>query len=54
MTLQEFAVHYHREWNHQGLGNVLIDGPGAQPITGRVYRRKRTGGILSYYYRSAA
>jgi hypothetical protein len=29
-TLQEFAVHYHRERNHQGLGNELIDRPTAQ------------------------
>jgi putative transposase len=56
-TLQEFALHYHGERNHHGLGNVLIDrgdGPDAQPAHGSVYRRRRVGGILSYYYRSAA
>ena len=26
-TLQEFVTHYHRERNHQGLANELIDGP---------------------------
>jgi hypothetical protein len=25
-TLHEFATHYHRERNHQGLANELIDG----------------------------
>jgi transposase InsO family protein len=53
-TLQEFATHYHHERNHQGLGNELIDAPVAQQRTGPVRRRQRVGGILSYYYRSAA
>ena len=47
-TLHEFATHYHRERNHQGLAN-----PALRP-TGAVRRRQRMGGILSYYYRSAA
>jgi putative transposase len=53
-TLQEFALHYHRERNHQGLGNELIDRSTAQRSGGPVRRRQRVGGILSYYYRSAA
>jgi transposase InsO family protein len=53
-TLDEFAVHYHRERNHQGLGNELIDRPTAQRPIGPVRRRRRVGGVLSYYYRSAA
>jgi transposase InsO family protein len=52
-TLAEFVVHYHRERNHQGLGNELIDGIGTQPRSGRVRRRHRIGGLLSYYYRAA-
>ena len=28
-TLREFVTHYHRERNHQGLANELIDGPAA-------------------------
>jgi putative transposase len=52
-TLAEFVVHYHRERNHQGLGNELIDGIGVQPRSGRVRRRQRIGGLLSYYYRAA-
>ena len=53
-TLKEFVTHYHRERNHQGLGNELIDGLAAQRLIGTVRRRQRVGGILSYYYRSAA
>jgi transposase InsO family protein len=52
-TLAEFVVHYHRERNHQGLGNELIDGVGGQHPRGRVWRRQRVGGLLSYYYHAA-
>jgi hypothetical protein len=41
------------ERNHQGLGNELVDGIGVQPHSGRVLRRQRIGGLLSYYYRAA-
>ena len=53
-TLHEFATHYHRERNHQGLANELIERPVAQRPTGVIHRRQRVGGVLSYYYRSAA
>jgi transposase InsO family protein len=52
-ALTDFVVHYHRERNLQGLGNELIDGVGVQPQNGRVRRRQRVGGLLSYYYRAA-
>ncbi len=52
-ALADFVVHYHRERNHQGLGNELIDGEG-QHSSGHVRRRQRMGGLLSYYYRAAA
>jgi hypothetical protein len=52
--LREFVAPYHRERNHQGLANELIDGPPAERRSGAVRRRQRVGGILSYYYRSAA
>jgi putative transposase len=54
-AISQFMVHYHAERNHQGLGNRLL-----QPIstTARlgepVQRRRRPGGMLSYYYREAA
>ena len=53
-TLHEFATHYHRERNHQGLSNELIEPAAAQRPMGVVYRRQRVGGILSFYYRPAA
>jgi transposase InsO family protein len=52
-ALADFVVHYHRERNHQELGNELIDGTEAQPQNGRVQHRQRVGGLLSYYYRAA-
>jgi transposase InsO family protein len=53
-TLREFVTHYHRERNHHGLANELIDGLAAQRPTGVVRRRQPLGGILNYYYRCAA
>jgi hypothetical protein len=52
-ALAEFLVHYQRERNHQALSNDLIDGVGRQQHVGRVRRRQRVGGLLSYYYRAA-
>ena len=52
--IREFVEHYHWERNHQGIGNELIDQPSAQAATGYIRRRQRAGGVLSYYYRSAA
>jgi len=52
-TLAEFVAHYHGERNHQGLGNELIDRLQRQPAGGRIRRRERLGGILSFYYRVA-
>ena len=48
-TLREFATHYHRERNHQGLGNELIDRPATHRTTDAIRRRQRVGGLLSYY-----
>jgi hypothetical protein len=43
---------YHRERNHQGLENALIEGaPTANG--GRVHRQQRLGGLLNYYRRAA-
>jgi hypothetical protein len=54
LLIAAFAAHYHRERNHQGLANELIEQPPAQRVTGAVRRRQRVGGILNFYYRSAA
>jgi len=51
----EFIEHYHRERNHQGLGNQLIVPLAAQAIgEGRILCRERLGGLLKYYHRPAA
>ena len=43
------------ERNHQGLGNQLITlEPDIGSRSGQVRRRKRLGGLLSYYDRDAA
>jgi hypothetical protein len=46
--VREFAEHY----NHQGLGNVIPfpSRDSASPV-GRIGRRERLGGVLSFYER---
>jgi hypothetical protein len=54
-SVNQFMVHYHRERNHQGLANRLIDaGEEVGRATGDVQCLERLGGLLSYYYRDAA
>jgi transposase InsO family protein len=54
-ALAEFAAHYHRERNHQGLDNSLIEsGEEVGEVKGNVACRNRLGGMLRYYYRDAA
>ena len=49
------VAHYHAERNHQGLGNKLIAAENDNAANGgRVARRQRLGGVLSYYHREAA
>jgi putative transposase len=53
-TIAEFVEHYHRERNHQGIENELIEGAPATDVrVGRICRRPRLGGMLNYYYRAA-
>jgi hypothetical protein len=48
-------AHDHRERNHQGLENALIDGDQSDMAgVGRVVRRERLGGLLSFYHRNTA
>ncbi len=48
-------AHDHRERNHQGLENALIDGDQRDMAgAGPVVRRERLGGLLSYYHRNTA
>jgi putative transposase len=51
-AVAEFVEHYHRERNHQGLGNVLTAGSPATNGEGRVRRHQRLGGLLNYYKRA--
>lgn len=55
LAVTEYMAHYHRERNHQGLANHLLDpthvaGSRADPIQ----HRERLGGMLNFYYREAA
>ena len=54
-AIHEFVIHYHRERNHQGLDNRLLT-PMEKTIdtAATIVRRQRLGGLLSYYYRTAA
>src|SRR5918996_5824812 len=52
-AVDEFVAHYHRERNHQGLGNRLI-APGSRQLVGTHIRcHERLGGLLRYYDRAA-
>ena len=54
-AVAEFIAHYHRERNHQGLGNRLIQPEQRSMGTGAsVCRRERLGGMLSFYYPATA
>ncbi len=52
-TIAEYVEHYHRERNHQGLANELIEGALAVERVGPIRRRPRLGGLLNYYCRAA-
>ena len=54
-AISEFVEHYHLERNHQGLDHRLLTAPTPPSNDGApMVRRERLGGILNYYYRSAA
>ncbi len=54
-AIHEFVEHYHRERNHQGLGNRLItEDESGVGSGGPIQCRQRLGGMLNYYYREAA
>ena len=55
-AIREYVSHYHRERNHQGLRNTLIEANEADfaPAIDRIAQRARLGGLLNYYYRAAA
>jgi len=51
-AITQFIAHYHRERNHQGLENALIEGASVVDA-GRVHRQSRLGGLLNFYKRAA-
>ena len=56
-ALREYLVHFHRERNHQGKGNVLLFPQNCQSASSSdrsVRCRERLGGLLKYYHREAA
>jgi len=51
----EFAAHYHKERNHQGIGNRLIESADRPASTlGAVECVQRLGGLLRFYQGAAA
>jgi len=54
-AIGEFIAHYHMERNHQGLENQLIQPvPRLAVAVAQVCRLQRLGGMLSFYYGTAA
>jgi hypothetical protein len=55
VAVVEFVEHCHRERNHQGLDNRLLT-PDVPPVNDNapIARRERLGGLLNFYFRSAA
>jgi hypothetical protein len=54
-AIHEFVGHYHRERNHQGLGNrLIIEVESGTADGGPIHCRQRLGGMLNCYYRQAA
>jgi hypothetical protein len=53
-AVSEYVEHYHRERNHQGLENRLIE-PAAEAASGagKVVRESRLVGLLNHYRRAA-
>jgi hypothetical protein len=56
VAITQYIEHYHRERNHQGIGNALIERPPEQPGDGitPIACRSRLGGLLKFYRRAAA
>ena len=52
-TIAEYVEHYHRERNHQGLGNALIDDCTHRSTGTGIRCRPRLGGLLVYSERAA-
>jgi len=54
-AVDEYLAHYHRERNHQGVENRLLQlATAAATANGSIRSRMRLGGMLNFYYREAA
>ena len=55
LLVGEYVEHDHRERNHQGLDNQLLQRP-PPPVSlaADVQRRERLGGLLNFYHWEAA
>ena len=54
-SLREYVKHYHRERNHQGIGNRLITPMSTRHhVAQTIVHRPRLGEILKFYQRAAA
>jgi transposase InsO family protein len=52
---REYAAHYHRERNHQGIDNRLIEPEDrAESASSAIECAQRLGGMLRFYHRAAA
>ena len=52
---REYAAHYHRERNHQGIDNRLIEPRDqAESASSAIECAQRLGGMLRFYHRAAA
>jgi len=52
---REYAAHYHRERNHQGIDNRLIEPTDrAESASSAIECAQRLGGMLRFYHRAAA
>lgn len=51
-AVDEYMAHYHRERNHQGVGNQLLHppSPSDEANPGAVVSRERLGGLLKFYH----
>lgn len=51
-AVDEYVAHYHRERNHQGVGNRLLQPPFpiAEANSKRIMCRERLGGVLKFYH----
>ncbi len=52
---REYAAHYHRERNHQGIDNRLIEsGDRVESASSTIECGQRLGGVLRFYHRAIA